>query len=242
MQMFVDNHSLEKYWGTGKMSEEKSVNLPLDVADDISESFAKAAENMKEALLKAVRKGDVEKLKEILQILESESFSNLKDIRNEILSATDSDGSNLLFSAAFKKHMDVVDLLLDVEGIDVTEVSNSGGFNLLIVVIGNEAGADLVEKLLGMEGVDANATSDEGYTALIAAATFNNIPAVEKLLEVDGIDVTAATDEGDTALSRALEHRHPEIANMIKVKMRDLHPQGKALNAMEKAGFTPDGP
>ena len=140
------------------------------------------------AFEKAVREGDLEATK---QLIEKE---NGVDINTEKIGS-----QSAILVAARKGHIDIVKLLLE-NGADVNAKSSDSltwfsGWTPLISACEN--GHFETAKLLIENGADVNASSKSGWTALMSAARGGYFNIVELLVE-NGADVNAINEIGWT--------------------------------------------
>ena len=72
-------------------------------------------------------------------------------------------GETALMIASRKGHLDIVQELVKVEGINVNE-KDMGGWTALIYA-SNEGDLDIVQELVKVEGINVNETNNDGDTA-----------------------------------------------------------------------------
>lgn len=119
------------------------------------------------SLLKASLKGDIEKVRSILQ---DESVD---------LNARANNQATPLLLASSAGHAEIVKLLLD-KGADVNAVENKGNTSLHYA-IGQEHGG--IVKILLSNDADVNIVNNEGSTALYEAVVSVQIEIVKQLLD-----------------------------------------------------------
>ncbi|KAJ3316624.1 hypothetical protein HDU76_001666 [Blyttiomyces sp. JEL0837] len=139
----------------------------------------------------------------------------VKDVNDEV--------SGVLGDAALSGDIDIVRLLLGVEGIDPTVYEN---FALAVAV--REGHLDIVRLLLSVEGVDPSA--DDNY-ALIVAATEGHTETVRLLLSVDGVDPCA---KDNNAIRNAAAEGHADVVELL-LSVEGIDPCAKDNDAIKNA-------
>ena len=130
--------------------------------------------------------------------------------------------------AALQGHLEVVALLLEHPGIDVSAASNNGRTALhMAASLGH---LEVVAVLLEHPGVDVSAATNMGLTALHLAALQGRLETVKLLLEHPGVDVRATSNDGETALHLAALHGHDGIVALL------LGHPGIEVGATNRAG------
>jgi len=115
--------------------------------------------------------------------------------------------------AALAKRMDGVEMNEDEDDDGAESASNSSDVDLdeaalddaatsgdNIVLLATSGDLATLRALVVSGKCDVNINDDNGYTPLMAAASYGRVEVVKFLLEQDGIEVNKADDEGDTAL------------------------------------------
>lgn len=125
------------------------------------------AESEKE-FIKSAKKGDIEKLK---SLLENEKA---------LLNARDTDGSTALHCAAWKGHREVVIFLLK-EGADINSHNNNDHWGTTPLHAAAHANQTVIVQLLIDAGADVNAKDMNGKTPLYHT-TFHKATAAAKIL------------------------------------------------------------
>jgi len=159
--------------------------------------------------LEAVKAGDLESLKEMI-----EEDVSLLGARTEL------GVSAILLAIYYGKNETAEYLSGESPQLDVFEASAAGRL-------------ERVRDLLAGEGDLANAYSSDGFQPLGLASFFGHPPVVELLLG-HGAAVNSASRNSQHVmpLHGAVAHRHTEIA-------RRLIEHGADVNAEQKGGFTP---
>ena len=123
-------------------------------------------------MIKAAKNGDATRVAALL------------DLDAALISARDSDGSTPLHCAAWKGHVNVVEVLLERGANHEVENENThwGGTPLHAAAHGNQKA---VAELLIRHGADVNAVSFNGRTPL-AETAIHNATAVARLLRENG--------------------------------------------------------
>lgn len=127
---------------------------------------------MEKEIIKAAKKGDSAKLKELLAL------------QPNLLNARDADDSTPLHCAAWKGHVEAVGILL-AAGADVNAVNQNGHWGptpLHAAAHGNQAP---VAELLIQHGANVNALDTGGNTPLFHT-TFHKATAAAKVLRKHG--------------------------------------------------------
>ena len=123
--------------------------------------------------------------------------------------AADTDGRTVFFLAVTNGHADVVTILLEAGG---AEVSTCGEFSRTALHVAAERGhVDMVALLLEHDARMYLETRDDmGYTALILAAGEGHLEVVRALLQC-GADATAKDDSGYTGLHELAVAQHQSV-------------------------------
>lgn len=131
-----------------------------------------------------------------------------------------------LMAAAFWNHENIVQLLLQVPGINVNLQDYVGYTALILAALrGHE---NIVRLLLQVPGININAQDADGWTALIWAAANGYKNIVKLLLTVPGININAQDKDGKTAFILAIERKYPAIAKVIQSSIKSLIQQAFA--------------
>ncbi|MFO7683378.1 MAG: ankyrin repeat domain-containing protein [Chloroflexota bacterium] len=118
--------------------------------------------------IKAAKKGDVEKLK------------NLLEKEENLLGARDTDGSTALHCASWKGHREVVEFLLK-SGADVHSQNNNDHWGTTPLHAAAHANQAAITQLLIVAGADVNAKDMNGKTPLFHT-TLHKATAAAKVL------------------------------------------------------------
>ncbi len=192
---------------------------------------------------KAVKKGDPEKVQELIDqggklinkerktaaLMTASKKGHLEVVKLLVEAGADVDAFDMnsyktretgwtpLMYAAHNYRLDVIDYFLEI-GVDVDQPDFVGATPLMTVsyfkVKDVNKTFELIDYLIS-HGADVNATSNNGSTALMAAANNGRLKVVKKLVE-EGADVNARSSAyGDTALYRAVEKDYWEIVKFL---------------------------
>lgn len=168
-------------------------------------SFASASE-----IHEAVKRGDVEKVREILNADPSQ------------LTAKDDIGKTPLHWSAGKNQLEVMRVLLDEYHVDVNIRNANNGTPLHVAA--SQANPDAAVILIE-HGADVNARTKNNSTPLHFAVIKSGKPGhtqAAKILIQNGADVNAKTDDGVTPLNMAMFRRNQEIIQLLKSKGAQL--------------------
>ncbi|KAN0068547.1 Ankyrin repeat-containing domain protein [Elaphomyces granulatus] len=140
---------------------------------------------------------------------------------------------NIALQAAAKKgHVDMVELLLKVDGID----SNFGGHSQSapLIVAAARGHSDVVELLLATAHVDPDVRDQHGASPLYYACKWGYVSVVKQFLSRDDVDINAlAFDGASTPLRAACFHGLVEIVDLLLAK------DGIDINLYNKHRETP---
>ncbi len=176
----------------------------------------------REKLIEAVRKGNVSKVKKLLDSGADPDARGVYDVPVEGASQSDlpSVSTTALTYASSKGLEDIVGLLLD-HGADVGARNQNGTTPLFgAVQIGNVP----ITKALLERGSKVNARDEEGWTPLMTAAAKGHPEVAKMLLERDA-DPTIKGNHGESALECARNSGSDEMVQLIE----------KALEASKSA-------
>ncbi|TFK21268.1 ankyrin [Coprinopsis marcescibilis] len=189
--------------------------------------LAAGAELTEEDLIDETRMGSLE----VLDVLLAVEGINV----NARIERSYGDGDTML-SAAVRQGPELVERLLQVEGIDVNLAKGRGATPLMEA--SNHAAPEVVALLLGTVGIQVNAKDDDGRTALWHAS--NAAPVctkrrrvVELLLAVPGVRVNIADSRGHTPLAVA------SLNGSLDIVERLLQFEMTAINSRDRKGKTP---
>jgi ankyrin repeat protein len=180
-------------------------------------------------LLKAVEKGDVELVKQWINLGADVNMMNRRGetalarayvkgyigIARELIvheaEIEEKFGLAMLMKEVEKGNLEMVRLLTD-HGVDTNSAGKTGITPLMLAcALGNLD----TTRLLIEKNAEVNAADHDGTNALIAAADKGHADIVSLLIE-KGADVNAGNKDGIRALHRALKHEHADIAEMLK--------------------------
>jgi ankyrin repeat protein len=172
-------------------------------------------------LISASEKGDVEAVKSLLS-------------KGVYIHAQDKQGRCALVAAAYKNHLEIVDLLI-AAGADVNMKDDTIQSAYLISTMEGQGYIDLLKKILKAGG-DVHCTDSDNGTGLIRASDRGHVEIVKELLKTD-IRVNHINRMGWTALFEAIllgggDERHTEIVRL-------LVDAGADFNLQDKDGVTP---
>ena len=118
-----------------------------------------------------------------------------------------------LYMVCQKNHVEVIRLLLAVEGVSVNQAcTDDGCFPLFIACQKNHV--EVVRLLLAAQA-QVNQVKDGGWSVCHIAAQNGHVQVLEMLLEA-GADVQLKSDDGCTALDLAIEHEHTAAEAVIR--------------------------
>lgn len=120
-------------------------------------------------------------------------------------------GMTALICAASNGHVNIVNFLLTVPGININIRDNDSTDALTAAV--EEGDENIFRALLPF--VDINAQNRWGATALIHATFSGQINMVKLILQIPGVNINIQTNEGNTALIFAINKNKMEIAKLL---------------------------
>ncbi len=255
------DYDLNAAIGSLPQEKETEAEMNISVANQSKIPTAKEIELLKEELIAASERNDLEKVKELLADAESKintyddtttliwaSKEGHTQLVKALLAASvkvdycldsDDDGTTALRWAAARGHTDIVKLLL-AAGADV---NNAGAYTGSALAGAARNGHTEIVKLLLAAGADVNQVAEvEGDSALMQAAAQGCTESV-KLLLAAGADVNATDEEGRSALIQAARPYGPgpdyvgcQDKNGVA---KELIAAGANVNIKTKEGQTP---
>ena len=121
-------------------------------------------------------------------------------------------GKTALMAASFNGHLETMKALLDHDA-EINVKDREEQKTALLLATGNHQ--TIAVQLLLDRGADPNIQDIYGHTALIIAARGGHSEMIESLLKHHA-DVHLNTKDGKTALMGALDHKNPQIAELLK--------------------------
>ncbi|MCL2093597.1 MAG: ankyrin repeat domain-containing protein [Treponema sp.] len=158
--------------------------------------------------------------KKELQLIQFSAEGNVKAVadllkNNSNIHAQDGEGTCALVAAAYKNHLEIIDLLISA-GADVNMKDNTLQSAYLIAT--SEGYVELLKKTL-RAGADVHSTDSYNGTGLIRAADRGHVEIIQELLKTD-IRVNHINRLGWTALLEAIilgdgGKRHTEVVRLL---------------------------
>jgi ankyrin repeat protein len=124
-----------------------------------------------------------------------------------------------LIDAAERNDVDVVKLLLEERGADIT-VKDNDGWTVLHWAARNGQW-EVVKWLVEERGADITANDNDGWTVLHLVARSGQLEVVKWLVEKRGADITAKTNNGYTAVGWAASAGQWEVVEWLKKRNPD---------------------
>ena len=125
-----------------------------------------------------------------------------------------------LFTAIQTQNLDLLNQLINREGIDVNVVNRAGDTPLILAV--NMNYIEAVARLLQVPGIAINYLINDRYTALEASISHNRIPITQLFLTA-GADVNIANSRGMISLTQALYYTFPsDVIRIIAERTADI--------------------
>ncbi|KAJ5657955.1 uncharacterized protein N7484_001604 [Penicillium longicatenatum] len=151
----------------------------------------------KSGLLTLVRKGEVDRIEEVLE-------------KGASVNTKDSNGQTALIIATSRGHELLVSLLLKFKA--KTDLKGKNGETALSVAA--QKGYENIAKLLLVHGANPNGSNVRGKSALSQAVTCGNLSMTTLLLNY-GATANVLCINGDTALTSAVGNNHIEITQLL---------------------------
>lgn len=191
-------------------------------------------QNLERQLFKAAEKGDLGKVKELVdagaEVNAVHSGHGLdtwlyeaglpSGVGRGSIDYADPDGNTVLMRAALRGHMDVASFLIS-KGANVNITTNNGVTALLLATC--EDHTSLVKLLLDA-GADPNVQDDGFYGHVLRAAACKGNPATVKLLVDAHADLDAGSWCWGSPFQAAVAAGHEDIAKFLLEKGASPHP------------------
>ncbi|TFK21239.1 ankyrin [Coprinopsis marcescibilis] len=121
-------------------------------------------------------------------------------------------------------HLESVELLIGMEGVEVNIQDDAGRTPLILAAISGSA--PVVRALLRVPGVAVNAADRMETTALMHASLRGAVDVVSELVAAEGINVNAVNSEGSNAVAFAARWNQTEVLKvLLGVKGIDVNPR-----------------
>ena len=120
-------------------------------------------------------------------------------------------GVTALHVASLQGHVEMVEKLLSVPGIELNMATTRGSTPLFNAASGGYT--EIIKQLINA-GADVNTTNIFGWTPIHEAAAFGEEDAATVLIEA-GIDIDIQGIAGDTAIMVAAAYRHPNLVKLL---------------------------
>ena len=156
-------------------------------------------------LIRAVYSGDTQKVKRIVK-------SGRIDINGSHIVL----GYTPLIMAVGEGHYDIVDILLNAEGIDVDKPNEAGITPLMEAVTTDSSNNIKIAKTLIEHKTDVNKKDIHGWTALMWAAYRGESEMVKLLVNVEGININSTNNEKETSLTLAINNNNTEVIEILR--------------------------
>ena len=129
-------------------------------------------------------------------------------------------GATSLFRACEEGFVEVVELLINFNGIDVNKPDSLGSTPFLIAC--QEGYIDIVKLLLKDERIDINQPNNEGETPLISACRWRRLEVIQAILGCGReVNITAKDNGGKSSIDRAIEKNHNEMVELLESFQRN---------------------
>ncbi|MFA6303935.1 MAG: ankyrin repeat domain-containing protein [Legionella sp.] len=119
------------------------------------------------------------------------------------------DGCTCITTLGFYCGTQMLDLLLQIPGVDVNS-QNYAGFSLLMTLC-VENNYKKIAYLLGVPGINVRLTNKNGDNALMIAVSQLKIESIKELLQAPGLDILAKNKDNRTVLDIATKYRDKGI-------------------------------
>jgi ankyrin repeat protein len=135
------------------------------------------------------------------------------DVNQKAEGVERTEDATALIMACFGGHLEVVQLLLNVDGIQVNQSKKNGATPLLITC--QEGFVNVVRLLLARKEIQINQADEDGWTPLFVACRKDCVKVVNALLARKEIQINQATNDGRTPLYIACWNEHVKIVNLL---------------------------
>jgi ankyrin repeat protein len=176
------------------------------------------------AIIEAVRKGDKDALRALLQ-------------KGANVNETEADGATALHWASYRDDLQSADALLNA-GAKVNAANELGATALWAAAQNGSAG--MVKRLLDA-GANPNLALLSGETPLMVASRTGSVPVAE-LLIARGANPNATATRKQTALMWAVGQKHPEVVKVLLDRGANVHARSATwtdVEAVPPHGYLP---
>lgn len=176
------------------------------------------------AIIEAVRSGDREALRALLQ-------------KGVNANESEADGTTALHWASYRDDLQAADVLLKA-GANVNAANDLGATPLWLA---SQNGAEAMVRRLLDAGAKPNLALLAGETPLMVASRTGN-PVVAELLIAKGADVNAKGSRNQTALMWAVAQKHPDVVKVLLAHGANVHARSATwtdVEAVPPHGYLP---
>ena len=170
----------------------------------------KEKKKLNKELVKAVNKGKLEKVKELVDEGADVNFKDIESYKQFTM------GWSPLMYACRKGHLEIVEFLVE-KGAELSVVETAEATPLMVAAVWRKV--DVMEFLIS-KGADVNEKNKYGWTALMSAATNGSLKSVKFLVNNDAEINAKTTSHGENALFLAVWKSSVERVKIVKFLLK----------------------
>lgn len=192
------------------------------------------------SLSAACQKGDLEKMKELLDKGADTNGEIIAHIKNNKTGKIEQKESTILIETIKYRNNELVKLLIK-KGADINKPNDAGVTPLMFAIMSFPNDTEVMEFLLNHQA-DFHLKDKEGNTALTGAVGVGRAEAVKTLIKY-GADVNEPSGKGYTPLMLAVAANNPDMFKLLLEKGADMkkkHPKGWSVLEMDRTRMHAD--